>query len=83
MASLGERLNGDLWMWTIYRSPSDFPGLYVLRGRLMRRGGRMFRTCYCCVADDADQLRGPLIAMGLIRLGRSEHDDTCIMETWI
>ena len=70
---------GDLLMWTIYRSPKDYPGKFIARPHSIRR-----QIAYRChlAADDIYQLRN-LLPRGLTRINRDPNDEPQIMETWM
>lgn len=67
--------------WVIYKSPSDFPGLYVARLWTIDGGGvRMTQTI-----KTSGTLTGirAMLPPGLYRLERFEDDDPCIVEVWL
>lgn len=65
-------------IWTVYASPSDYPGLYVARLHTMQGPARSIITC-----EDLDGLRATLASMGLVCLPRSPEDDPVIIESWL
>jgi hypothetical protein len=70
-------------MWTVYDSPSDYPGQFV--ARLFEVDGDGPRaTGSMVVADDIEKLRNMFeFEMGLVKLMRSPEDDPVIVETWL
>lgn len=70
---------GDaLAIWTIYRSPSDHPGMWVVRPHYVP-GGPARAHYVTSSLEDARRVVPP----GLICLSRHEDDDPVIYETWI
>ena len=67
-----------LTIWTIYNSPSDHPGKWVLRGHDVPGGPRQEHV----VADSLEHIR-MAVPPGLICLMRSPEDDATIHESWI
>jgi hypothetical protein len=77
------RAEGDLLVWTIYDRPKDFPDRCVLRPARTKGGARPLG---CHITFDHAQLplaRSALQNLGCVCLGRDEHDDPCILESWI
>ncbi len=72
-------LSGDLLIWTIYSSPSDYPGKFVARPHSVKR--EVALRCHL-IADTLDEIREKL-PFGLAQLDRSPGDDATIVETWI
>jgi hypothetical protein len=70
-----------LTIWTVYRSPSDHPGKWVLRGHDVTAAGSVPRPD-CIVADTLDLIRDHL-PPGLCRLPRDAADDPVIYESWV
>jgi hypothetical protein len=72
-----------LSMWTVYNSPSDYPGKVVAR-RFDITDGDVAASDSIIVMDDLDVLRRALaIDMRLTCLSRSPGDDPVIVETWL
>lgn len=69
---------GDLLIWTIYRSPSDFPGKTVVRPHSARRNAPLLHHME---AESVEALRAMLPPL-LYRIGRAPSDDPVIVETW-
>jgi len=71
-----------LVIYTIYRFPSDYPGLYVVRPWHCASGetipGRIV-----CVSEDIEMLRQPFREAGLCLMTRSAADDPTIVENWL
>lgn len=65
-------------LWTVYDSPSDFPGLFVAR-KFTDQGPTLdFMTC-----PDLGPLREQLWRKGLDPIARSPEDDPVIIESWM
>lgn len=70
----------NLIIWTIYKSPSDYPGKWVLRGHEVGSGTVKPRThaiiseTYAGIID--------ILPPGLHRLPNDDHDDPAIYESW-
>lgn len=71
--------NKGLLMWTVYQSPSDYPGLFISRPTNI-----LTRTPLpsVLIAYSLTKLREAL-PVGLVRLNRQAEDDPVIVETWI
>jgi hypothetical protein len=70
-------------LWTIYDSPTDFPGKFVARRHDIFRDRKEPQVSEeHFVADSLDEIRN-LIPFGLACLTRSEEDDAKIVETWL
>jgi hypothetical protein len=67
-----------LTIWTVYRSPRDYPGHWVLRGHDVPGGPRA--DCFV-----SKTYRGVLdrVPMGCVRMAAQENDDPAIFETWM
>lgn len=72
-------------MYTIYESPLDFPGKFVVRRHLVDADGSRPDAEPLCVADSLDSARALLLANvpGLACLGRHVEDEPQIVETWV
>lgn len=71
----------DLFIWTIYNRPLDYPDKIVAREFIIRpqgavASGEMF------VADTIAEARA-LLPPGLVSLGRQDADDPVIVESLI
>lgn len=72
-----------LAMWTVYDSPRDYPGKFVARLGVTRRGeSEPIPTGHIAVAPTLDLVRR-MTPSGLVCLARSEGDDPTIVETWL
>lgn len=69
-----------LIIWTIYRNPRDYPGLWVLRPYEVDEG--LVSSPIACLSDSLKPLRAPLEARGLVMFPRQPDDDAPIVETW-
>lgn len=74
-------VTAKLTIWTIYRSPSDHPGKWVVRGHDIDRDGPLHRED-CVVAESLEAAREAL-PPGLHCLGRQPADDPVIYESWV
>jgi hypothetical protein len=81
--------NHILTVWTIYRSPLDFPGKWVLRGHDVERavvegqiatGARPHRVCFVTTSLEACRAQLP---PGVLRFVRQTDDDPAIYESWL
>lgn len=71
-----------LEMWTVYKSPPEYPGKYVARLWVVVHGATEPRqTGDMAIAPDLDSVR-TMLPWGLVCLPRSEGDDPAIVETW-
>jgi hypothetical protein len=70
-----------LTIWVIYRSPSDYPGKWVLRGHDIGPGS-VTSHAKKIVADTLQELRAHL-PPGLVPLTLHPDDDPVIYETWL
>lgn len=82
VVALPARLTAALPLFVVYRSPSDFPGKYVVRQWDVVRGGTAPNREPRCVVDTLDQARTS-IPSGLVNIGRQPGDDACIEEVWV
>lgn len=65
------------YLWTIFDSPQDFPGLFVARRFNYDRPTDEIR-----LATSLDTIRAA-IPEGLYRLERNPLDDRSIVESWV
>jgi len=65
-------------IWTVYRSPLDFPGKFIARRFVLDKPTRDV-----IIADTLEEIRERLSRKGLARFGRFEGDDPVIVETWL
>lgn len=73
---------GDLYLWTIYHGPTDYPGQYVLRRfRVSPNGSHPAPDVV--VSDTLEPLQNLMMDKGLVRIGRAEYDEAQIVESWI
>lgn len=72
----------DLSIYTIYESPSEYPGKWVVREWKASVGGLAAVRKPLAVADTLGEARRAL-PLGLVQLGRSIDDDPCIREVWL
>lgn len=71
--------------WTVYDSPSDFPGMYVAREWLVDPTGVRPSDVTPYVDPYLDNVRRFIeaVAPGSVRLLPSEGEDPVIVETWL
>jgi hypothetical protein len=67
-----------LTIWTVYRSPRDYPGHWVLRAHDVPGGPR----ANCFVSKSYHGVARHLPA-GVVKLMPTENDDPVIFETWV
>ncbi|MED5545675.1 MAG: hypothetical protein VYD90_10530 [Pseudomonadota bacterium] len=65
-------------IWTITKSPADFPGKFVARKHLIPGGVTEDHR----VADTLEGVRA-MLPPHLVNLGRETHDAPVIVESWI
>lgn len=70
-----------LRMWTIYQSPRDYPGRFVVRGYNIGHEAVADRTP-TAITDTLDAARRH-VPVGLFRMDRAPEDDPTIVETWL
>jgi hypothetical protein len=71
-----------LSVWTLFDSPADAPGRYVLR-RFEAGPGEPRATAEAWTSENIEALRAIVRGMGLYCLGREEADEPHIVESWI
>jgi hypothetical protein len=79
--------DGVVSLWTVYRSPVDYPGVFVARRFVImprRAGGRpeAIATSEMFVADSLEEVRA-LLPAGMFCLPRLGPDQPQIVETWV
>lgn len=67
-----------LTVWTVYRSPKDYPGHWVLRAHDVPGGPRA--DCYVSKSYEGVIKHVPA---DRVRLARMPQDDPPIVETWV
>lgn len=75
-------MSSGLSCFTIYASPRDFPGLYVLREHVCADGESIPAKEPRCVSRSLEDVRAA-IPPGLWCVGRSQSDEPQILETWL
>lgn len=70
-----------LHFFTIYESPADYPGLFVVRESIALSGGLVAREPPIVIALSLDDARAS-VPWGLIRMVRADEDDPAIVEVW-
>lgn len=66
----------------VYRSPSDFPGKYVVRVQHASADGVTADDAPLIVADTVEEAR-TVIPLGMYCLGRHPDDVPAILEVWV
>jgi hypothetical protein len=69
-------------IYTIYESPKDYPGMYVVRRYFVDARGPVADVKPLVVTKDLEKARGAL-PVGVYPLGRQPDDDPVILESWI
>ena len=72
-----------LYTYTVYDSPKDYPGLFVVRRFQMNVPEPIPDPEPYLITTDLEQARGKLTSLGLYPLPRDPKDDPVIVETWI
>jgi hypothetical protein len=80
-APVGTRARLDVW--TLYDSPADMPGFFVLRRFEAHADGTHTETDDVLASVDVEDLRDVMRDRGLSRISRSENDEPHIVESWI
>lgn len=73
--------SGDLYTYTIYDRPADYPDAVVVR-RWRITPGQPVDSGVWCLALDIDSARKS-IPPGLVCMERQPDDDPTIVETWL
>lgn len=71
-------LPSGLEIWTVYNSPTDYPGKFVARLFINEQP-----TTLVMVADALTTIRKQLSNKGFVRIPRSEGDEPQIVECWL
>lgn len=75
---------GSIWQYTIYESPADHPGSYVVRGWIIVPGEPNPRpTNFFRLYPSLEDARFELDNGELVPIPRDPRDDPKIVETWI
>lgn len=74
--------DNDLYLWTVYQNPKDYPGQYVARRFVIRFNGGV-PTNQVIVSDNLETLQASLENKGLTKLARNDADEPHIIESWI
>lgn len=72
-------------VWTIYECPTDYPGMFVVRGHAVRGGETFADPKPLCVVKLLTEARREIQKMnpGLVMVTRSPEDDLVIVESWL
>lgn len=75
---------GYLDMWTVYYSPADYPGEWVVRPWRIDSRRDAPEPGRAILALSLDEARSviPIQRHGLVRFPRADDDDAAIVETW-
>jgi hypothetical protein len=71
-----------MWFYVVYRNPSDYPGLYVVRRHWVHSGGPIAEAAPLIVTQSLDSARA-VIPADLYNIGRYPEDDPAILEVWV
>jgi hypothetical protein len=83
MTSAPVETRARLDVWTLYDSPADMPGFFVLRRFETHADGTYTETDEVLASTEVEDLRDVMRDRGLSRINRNEHDDPHIVESWI
>lgn len=75
-------MNSNLEIYTIYKSPSDFPGDYVIKKWVFNPHPSQDLN-FIFINSDLEMCRKEMKKFGLHRINRDVNDDPVILETWI
>lgn len=83
--SVADRLlvEGHLPMWTIYNSPADYPGLFVVRRHFVVSGGVSMPDPRPWAIESTLTAARVKLPEGLNCVGREPDDQPSIVETWL
>lgn len=73
--------NELILQYTVYKSPRDYPGKFVIRQFYVDASGA--RPCVGYVCDTLDEARSLVEPFGLICMPRFPNDEPQIVEVWI
>ncbi len=68
---------------TIYRSPRDYPGLYVAREWQILHAGGLVKGDVIAQGPQLQDAQQPALRQGLHLIPRDPSDDQTIVESWI
>ncbi len=73
-----------LWMYVVYKNPSDYLGRFVVRQWLLSGDGMMIPNAepYAIVAN-LSAARKEIPQAGLMMISRFKDDDPVIVEVWL
>lgn len=71
-----------LTIWTIYQSPLDYPGRFVVRAYDVAGDGQVVPRAEQAVCGSLEEARAR-VPCGLYWMNRNPVDDPTIVETWI
>lgn len=69
-------------MWTVYFSPTDFPGKWVVRQSWIWPGGQIQQAENPAIVAKSLAEARKVIPKGLVRTDRHAEDDIVIIEVW-
>lgn len=72
-----ERHPTKLYVFTIFKSPEDYPGKYVARRFLLDQPLKDIRVC-----ETLEEVRG-CIPPGLVLVPRAPDDPSVVVECWL
>lgn len=68
--------------YAVYKSPSDFPGKFVVHCFTVRDGDVWPDEKHLSVSDTLEEARSNVPA-GLVNMGRAAGDEETMLEVWI
>lgn len=74
--------DNELFIYTVYSSPADFPDKFVMRRFNIGRGGEALPSNEVFVSDTLEGVRQS-VPEGAMCLGREDGDDPVIVESWV
>lgn len=72
-----------MYTYTLYNSPLDFPGQYVVRRFTIGKGDPIPDAEPFIVTEDMNEVKEAMNRLGLFIVPRSPEDDPKIVCTWI
>lgn len=70
-------------IWTVYDSPADYPGMYVVRHSHIANDGRVIMDARPLIVADSYAGAKASIPIGLQCVPRDLYDEPQIREIWI
>lgn len=67
-------------LWTVYESPKEFPGLFIVRPHW---ADETYRPLPCHIEADTLDAARDMLPRGVRNIGRDKRADPAIVEVWI